>query len=178
MAKDTAKRNAKKNAARIQNFRVITLSLLAISIAFYWMYDGFPGWRGWMLFAFWFSQEWYAISLLAARGAPATDPSTGDIVDCVDLSEVEQLGFFSYAQDCLWVCWFVQLLSAVFSAWFALLYSVVPMYALWKAWSTVLSPLLSMYFARNSSQTPQNKEEDDPRERLRRRRDEARGVRK
>ena len=94
MAKDTAKRNAKKNAARIQNFRVITLSLLAISIAFYWMYDGFPGWRGWMLFAFWFSQEWYAISLLAARGAPATDPSTGDIVDCVDLSEVEQAGVF------------------------------------------------------------------------------------
>lgn len=169
MAKDTAKKNLRSNEARMKLFWQITAGINAIyliSIAFF----GDLWWGSILGWLFWVCQEYLALKLLAARGSPELS-ETGEILDCIDLSDHNQLGIYTYAQDLLWVCWVSHSLCAV-SSYFLVLYLPVPFVALKKAWEFVISPLLSR-MTQSKAPTPEP-QEDDVRSRLQRRREQLR----
>lgn len=172
MAKETAKRNARTNATRLRWFRIITVAVNAVYLLSLVLSSEASVLSIWSVcwILFWATQEYAALLALTAHGAPQSDAS-GDIVDCNDLSDPQQLGLYSYAQDLLWVCWAVQLLTVV-SGWFLFLYIPVPAMAFSKVF-----PFLKAIFPGGrsaQSQTAMPEQEDDLRTRLQRRRDQVR----
>lgn len=184
MAKENAKRNRASNLKRLQLFTTITLVLTALHILHRYFVvagDDGIGLRDFFVVSFWFSQEWMAIRLLRAHGTP-TLTSSGDIDTCPDLANPLELGVFSYAQDLLWTAWGVQFLSFL-SSWFLALYTAVPAFALHKAWTMFIGPLLSQRSAAVAqAQQPVHEEpveaEEGALSKLRRRRGEARAGKK
>lgn len=172
MAKETAKKNARTNATRLQWFRTVTTAINGVYLLNLVLWSDGPMFSIWSIFwiLFWGAQEYIALLVLTSHGAAQLDAS-GDVVDCIDLSDPQQLGIYSYAQDLMWVCWAVQLLTCI-SNWFFVLYLPVPLMALSKA-----LPLIQGMFARSRGpQHPQGMEqpEEDLRSRLQRRRDQIR----
>jgi hypothetical protein len=144
MAKSTAKKNVQTNQTRMLTFLAITVGL-NVCWLLYALYLDKSTWTTWELcrtMGFWLAQELLALRLLWSAGAPVYHE--GQLVECIDLSDTAQLGFMSYAQDLLWVCWIIQFLSQfVFrAAW--LLYLVVPGYAFYKLWQKAIGPFLEM----------------------------------
>ncbi len=183
MARETAKKNLKSNAARIAFFRQVTGALLVLQLVSAWFHShpaddssrtaSVSSVLGFLAcLTFWFGQEWLCISLLEKSGAPERD-ANGELLDCTDLSDPQQLGVMSYAQDVLWVCWAVQFLVTVVSSYCVILYLPVPILAVVKAFTSFVSPMLA---ARRSQQQEDSKGErgDDARSRLQRRREELR----
>ena len=171
MAKGTAKANVKTNAKRLLVFRLLTLGLGALHATAIYMRDSMDFWPL-MGISFWTGQQLLMISLLAKAGA-ATYDAEGNIIDCIDLADPKQLGFYGYAQDILWVCWLLQPLSLVWEL-VAYLWAVIPVFAAYKLWTGLLRPAMGM---RGNSQAPETAVEDeaamDPRSRLQRRREAA-----
>jgi hypothetical protein len=183
MAKNTAKSNIKTNAVRLRNFWIITVVCNIVHLAVLYFTSGFGIWPL-LGVAFWASQQIGAMKILSSRGAP-TYEADGSLVDCVNLADADQLGFASYAQDLLWVCWALQVLANVVSGYFSMIYVVVPVYGFAKAWSGIISPLLQqrsqmaqMAAAQQASANPADAGDDDPRSRLAKRRAEVRGNQK
>ena len=184
MAHDTAKKNNKKNLARLWKFRLITLVVNAVYCFFTIIFNQsfVPGMYDVLGLLFWFSQEWIAITLLKVRGAPTTDEASGEIIDCADLSKPEDLGYYSWAQDMLWICWVVQLLVTIVSPYFWAIYAIIPLFGLYKAWSFVIYPLLSHLLGGRKQQMPEGMppggqpmpDDMDPRSRLAMRRQDSR----
>lgn len=188
MANNNAKKYAKSNAQRLLLFRQVTLvcvglHLLCVFLNYLFYFDwetrSFVGSLFWDLSAlsFWGVQEYLALSALAAQGAPTLDEE-GNISECIDLQDPAQLGIYSYAQDLLWVCWAVQVLTRL-SSWFILFYIPVPLMALSKGWSMVVAPMLNARAAAGRRAQPEEDEDDaagnlDPRSRLKNRRAELR----
>jgi hypothetical protein len=179
MARETAKKNVKSNAARIQLFRRVTVALFAIQIVWAWLYDSLIPTSFGSAFSliggltFWVGQELVCISLLEKTGAPEYD-SSGDLTNCTDLSDPNQLGVMSYAQDVLWVCWAVQVLVTTVSSYLVVLYLPVPALGAYKGFSYFISPLLAARRAQQAGVGSEPSRSDDPRSRLQRRREELR----
>lgn len=176
MAKGTAKANLKNNAARILHFQEITIAINAIHFLMGVWATGSITPSVWdvVVLAFWLVQEWGMIYLLKLQGQAECD-SNGDLVSCRDISDTEQLGIYSYAQDCLWVCWAVQLLVALVSSYFVVLYFAIPGFAIYKLWGIVFRPLLSRFFGGggNDGEDGEGKEQGDyNKTRAQRRKDE------
>lgn len=142
MAKDTAKKNLKSNARRINVFTIITLAVNAIYAgAILYRNGGLPGISDLVAIAFWGAQQLFALNALKKLAEPTLGPS-GELLDCIDISDPQQLGIYTFAQDALWVCWVVQALCVVHSA-FIVFYLPVPATLLYKIWNSVLKPLLA-----------------------------------
>lgn len=176
MAKETAKRNVKANAARIQKFRLMTIVLAAIQFGgLYFRGDAADFWSLVDL-AFWTGQEWFMVRLLASAGSASYD-QMGNIDSCIDLSDPKQLGFYGYAQDVLWLCWALQPSVFFISPSLRYLWAVVPIFAVWKAWTGLIKPMLAMRGGGAEQQQPgaeaPAEESNDPRNRLQRRREAA-----
>nr|CCD16198.1 unnamed protein product [Trypanosoma congolense IL3000] len=140
MAKDTAKKNVRSNAVRMQVFSLITLAINALCLFLAAWREGsilcFSSIAG--LF-FWAGQEYASLALLKHFAKPVYGPK-GELLDCSDVSDPKELGIYSLAQDVLWVCWVVQLLCFLFHWGFVVLYLPVPVVGLCKLWCFV-SPL-------------------------------------
>lgn len=164
MAKDTAKKNVIANASRLKIFLIITIAVNAVwlispLISFFGdkpsetnvaVEDSASNNNEWSLFqiifylSFWAGQEYFAYIQLYKAGQPSMDASTGKISDCIDLSDPAQLGLLSYAQDLLWVCWGLQLLTQYVSSKFWLLYFLIPVFAVYKIFTGFIKPMLGM----------------------------------
>lgn len=156
MAKDTAKKNIKSNQARLRNFLIITVVINAL-----WLLQPFflaSEEDGWTIFSilsglsFWVGQEYFTYNQLFKAGQPVYDEN-GNLQECIDLSDPDQLGILSYAQDILWSCWALQLLTQFVSSKFWYLYLAIPIFAVYKIWTGFLQPMLNM--ARGAQQQGQ-----------------------
>ena len=160
MAKDNAKKNAISNASRLKLFLVITIAVNAVwlispllslfggsSSSENIIEDGNDSWSLFQLIfylSFWAGQEYFAYIQLYKAGQPSMDASTGKISDCIDLADPAQLGLMSYAQDLLWVCWGLQLLTQYVSSKFWILYFLIPVFAVYKIFTGFIKPMLGM----------------------------------
>eukprot|EP00906_Rhabdomonas_costata_P029421 RCo041523 len=150
MAKDTAKRTHKRNQTRLAVFAGVTVALNVLFLAWraWWYADTFTALHnlGWLALA---GGEGYALYLLYTHALPSLDEQ-GKVEACEDLSELH--GIPTYAQDVLWVSWFVQFTTAVVSEWFWLFYLVIPGYAGYQLWVNVAVPYIEMKKAMMASQ--------------------------
>ncbi|KAH9577713.1 SRP-independent targeting protein 2/TMEM208 [Trypanosoma melophagium] len=169
MAKDTAKKNMRKNETRMRVFTLFTLSVNVISIIFL-MYSrgGLPSLGDLLGLVFWAGQEYVALSLLKRVATPLYSP-TGDLLECADVSNPAELGVYSFAQDVLWVCWVVQLLCYLFHWAFVVFYLPVPATAMYKAWQLVGPLIMQRFYPADAGNA---KTDGMPRTRAERRRQE------
>mmetsp|Transcript_49714 Transcript_49714/g.57258 ORF Transcript_49714/g.57258 Transcript_49714/m.57258 type:complete len:184 (-) Transcript_49714:42-593(-) len=177
MAKDTAKKHWKSNEERLKFFQFTSLAILAVDVLVAVLFSNSGVTWGWtFMLAFWAGQYYITLRLLYFCGQPTFHETSGELIDCIDLKDPEQLGVYSYAQDLLWVCWVVETLS-LYSWWGLVLYAPVPMVVTYKAWSMLLSPMISRFFSSgrpSAGQDDKSAAEADPRTRLQRRREELR----
>ncbi|KPA73691.1 hypothetical protein ABB37_09620 [Leptomonas pyrrhocoris] len=145
MAKETAKKNLRSNNARMRVFAAITAAVNALYVfAILHRRGGLPSFTDLLAIVFWAGQEYAAYRTLHKLAQPTLSPE-GDLLDCIDASNPTELGYYTFVQDMLWVCWVVQLFCILHPAFFVF-YLPVPATLLYKLWTTVLRPLASMYF--------------------------------
>ncbi|KAG5488111.1 hypothetical protein LSCM1_08176 [Leishmania martiniquensis] len=145
MAKGTAKKNLKKNLVRMRVFWIITTAVNALYVlAILYRNGSLPSFRDLAAISFWAGQEYVAYSALNKLAQPTLSPD-GDLLDCIDASNPQELGYYTFVQDVLWVCWAVQLLCILHPA-FIVFYLPVPATLISKFWGSVLAPLLSTFF--------------------------------
>ncbi|KAG5512296.1 hypothetical protein JKF63_07818 [Porcisia hertigi] len=152
MAKETAKKNLKKNMARMRAFSMITAALNCVYV-FVILYrnGGLPSFRDLMAISFWAGQEYMAYTTLNKLAQP-TIGSDGALLDCIDVSNPQELGHYTFVQDVLWVCWVVQTLCILHPA-FIVFYLPVPATLIYKLWGTLLKPLVSAYLGGSAADT-------------------------
>ncbi|CBZ23022.1 conserved hypothetical protein [Leishmania mexicana MHOM/GT/2001/U1103] len=144
MAKETAKRNLRKNKVRMRVFSMITAAVnLLYVLAILYRNGSLPSFHDLMAIGFWAGQEYLAYAMLSKVAQPTISPD-GDLLDCIDASNPQELGYYSLAQDVLWVCWVVQALCMMHPA-FIVFYLPVPATLIYKVWGSVLKPLVSVY---------------------------------
>lgn len=144
MAKETAKKNLRSNIARMRVFAMITCAINALYV-FVILYrnGGLPSFKDLMAISFWAGQEYVAYSTLNNLAKPTLSPE-GDLLDCIDAGNPTELGYYTFVQDTLWICWVVQLFCIVHPAFFVF-YLPVPATLLYKLWGSALRPLFSMW---------------------------------
>lgn len=174
MAKGTAKRNWQRNTARMRAFAMITLVINAIYLLVILIRNqGLPRFGDLLAIAFWAGQEYCCYRVLYNFALP-TLGAQGELLDCSDVSDPQELGYLSFVQDTLWVCWVVQSLC-VFHRAFAVFYLPVPATLLYKGWTLVLGPFLSNRLGNggdNGTENGQGKGGHPARNRQERRREE------
>ncbi|ORC91213.1 uncharacterized protein TM35_000062180 [Trypanosoma theileri] len=171
MAKDTAKKNMRSNESRMYVFTLLTLAVNILSIIFTMYFrGGLPSFGDLVGLGFWAGQEYVALSLLKRFAKPVYS-STGDLLECPDVSNPQELGVYSFAQDVLWVCWVVQLLCYLFHWAFVVFYLPVPATAIYKVWQFV-GPLLMQRFNPGASSNGDAGADGMPMSRAERRRQE------
>ena len=168
MAKDTAKKNIKSNASRLRTFLIITVAVNILWLLQPLFFSSSSTTKSistteegdeveiivddpnaWTLFQiiyhllFWVSQEFFAYQQLYKAGQPEYD-SMGNLQSCTDLSDPAQLGLLSYAQDLLWSCWALQLLTQYVSKKFWYLYWLIPIFAVYKIFVSFIKPMLGL----------------------------------
>ncbi|KAG8344420.1 putative Protein of unknown function (DUF788) [Trypanosoma vivax] len=140
MAKDTAKKNRRKNEERMRLFTLITVAVNVITILVILYRHGFsPQFGSIVWLSFWAGQQYASLALLKYVAKPTYGP-TGELVDCADVSDPAALGPYSLAQDLLWVCWAVEPLCCIVHWGFVFLYLPLPIYCVYKL-STIASLL-------------------------------------
>lgn len=208
MAKDTAKKNIKSNTTRLRTFLIITVAVNLIwsvyAIFFYTSTSsgqdanddennsnpsenssvvGLSFFQFLFQLSFWLSQELVAYRLIYNAGQPTYD-SAGNLQSCIDLADPEQLDWLSYMQDLMWTCWALQLLTIFVSAKFWYLYWLVPIFAAYKIFVTVIKPLMAMSGVGGQQQQQQQQQDgksagdlpQDAKSRLNRKRQELRNA--
>ena len=136
MARGNAKQNHHKNREQIAMFRKISLGINSAVLAYHFAVSGnLFTLKTIFVTAFFAAQEYYTILALENHGKPALGDE-GQVVSCLNLQDVKDLGMFTYVQDILWVCWATQLVL-LFSSIGWIMYAAVPAYALYKTWDTV-----------------------------------------
>ncbi|AYU75550.1 Protein of unknown function (DUF788) [Leishmania donovani] len=173
MAKETAKRNLKKNNVRMRVFSMITaaVNLLYVLVILY-RNGSLPSFHDLMAIGFWAGQEYLAYSMLSKVAQPAISPE-GHLLDCIDASNPQELGYYTLAQDVLWVCWVVQALCIMHPA-FIVFYLPVPATLIYKVWGSVLKPLVAAYLGGSGVGTGADEDSSHgpPRNRQERRKEE------
>ncbi|TCD71352.1 hypothetical protein EIP91_011123 [Steccherinum ochraceum] len=143
MANASAKRVASQNAATIKNLRLGTLVSGVLALIFRLILR-----RGALspkTFAFWI----YVVSLvpsifltryLERIGSPRFDAATGTLISSGE--DLSHAGVLEWCFDVVYVTWACQIGSGALGTWFWWFYLVIPGYAAWKLWGSVISPLV------------------------------------
>ncbi|CCW71304.1 unnamed protein product [Phytomonas sp. Hart1] len=170
MAKETAKNNWRRNEARMKVFTFITMAvnLLYTGLIIYHR-GGLPSIYDLIAIAFWAGQEYATLQLLKGFAMPSFDVS-GELLSCPDASNPKELGYYSFVQDLLWICWTVQTLCNVHTAFFVF-YLPVPATLIYKGW-TIARPFLTNRMGMKAANGAMEGGEQPPRNRQERRREE------
>ncbi|KAH9938454.1 uncharacterized protein B0H18DRAFT_1205689 [Fomitopsis serialis] len=161
MANASAKRTAQQNAETIKNMNLGMLLTGALSLLLRILFR--KGTLSPTRISFWLLVLSYVPSIFLSRyleriGSPKRDPTTGTLISSGE--DLGRPGVIEYASMsstspvrlhvthplaqpmfcfCLGVC---QIGSGIFGEWFWFLYLIIPVYAGYKLWTLVISPLL------------------------------------
>eukprot|EP00796_Vickermania_ingenoplastis_P010747 gene10747-7475_t len=157
MAKDTAKKNWRRNEVRMKTFTIITAAVNIIYCAVVLHYrGGYIRMVDVLSVLFWAGQEYYCLRALQRFAAPTFAPD-GSLQRCPDVSDPAELGIYTFAQDMLWVCWLVQTLCNLHHA-FIVFYLPVPATIIYKGY-TLARPFLPGWLG-GAVQQQEGREED------------------
>ncbi|EKM59452.1 uncharacterized protein PHACADRAFT_249951 [Phanerochaete carnosa HHB-10118-sp] len=143
MANASAKRVASQNAATVKHLRLGMFISSALALVFRMAFS-----RGSLspkTFAFWI----YALSLvpsifltryLERIGSPRHDPTTGTLISSGE--DLAHPGILEWCFDVIYITWACQVGSGLFGTWVWWLYLIIPGYAVYKLWGSVISPIL------------------------------------
>ncbi|RPD52848.1 putative opsin, partial [Lentinus tigrinus ALCF2SS1-7] len=150
MANASAKRTAQHNAETIKNLRMGMLASLALSLLLRVLFrrDALrPTTFAFWLYAFSLVPSVFLSRYLERIGSPRRDPTTGALISAGE--DLARPGIIEWCFDVVYISWACQVGSGAFGQWVWWLYLVIPLYAVFKLWSSILSPMLG--FGRGGS---------------------------
>ncbi|KAJ8086385.1 hypothetical protein PM082_005208 [Marasmius tenuissimus] len=147
MANASAKRIASQNEATVKNLKLGMMIPTIISIVLRLLFrrDSLPPSKSSLvLYIATFLPALYLSNYLIKIGSTRRDPTTGTLISYGE--DLSQPGVTEWCFDVLYVTWACQVGSGAFGEWFWWLYMVIPLYAVFKLWTSVISP---MFFSRS-----------------------------
>ncbi|KAF9036074.1 DUF788-domain-containing protein [Hymenopellis radicata] len=143
MANASAKRIAQQNETTVRTLRLglflPTVVSLVLRLLFRWN----------SLSSIKFSLAIYIAATLPALflssylikiGTTRRDPTTGTLISYGE--DLGQPGVTEWCFDVIYITWACQIGSGAFGDWFWWLYMIIPVYAVFKLWTSAISPLL------------------------------------
>lgn len=143
MANASAKKTAAQNEAAIKTLRI---GMLAANISYFILrlilpYRTFPPtWRQLTTYIMTAIPEFVLFRHLTSTGSPKRDPTTGALL--APGEDLSQGGVTEWCFDVVYITWFCQVGSALVGEFVWWLYLSIPLYAAYKAWKTLISPML------------------------------------
>ncbi|KAF9263613.1 DUF788-domain-containing protein [Marasmius fiardii PR-910] len=149
MANASAKRIASQNEATVKNLKLgmIVPTIISMILRLLFRRDSLPPSKGSLvLYIATFLPAFFLSNYLIKVGSTRRDPTTGTLISHGE--DLNQPGVTEWCFDVLYVTWTCQVGSGAFGEWFWWLYMVIPLYALFKLWTSVISP---MFFSRTTT---------------------------
>ncbi|KAG6880083.1 hypothetical protein C0992_006895 [Termitomyces sp. T32_za158] len=150
MANAAAKRIANRNEAAVKTLKLGMLlpTLISILCRVLFRRDSLPPSKGSLaIYIATFFPAFFLSNYLIKIGTTRRDPTTGTLISYGE--DLNQAGVTEWCFDILYVTWACQIGSGAFGEWFWWLYMVIPVYAVFKLWVSVISPMVR---GRSSSQ--------------------------
>ncbi|CCM02806.1 uncharacterized protein FIBRA_04917 [Fibroporia radiculosa] len=143
MANASAKRVAQQNAETIKNMKLGMLGAGVLSLLLRLIIR--KGSLSPTRLSLWLLILSYVPSIFLSRyleriGSPRRDHTTDTLISAGE--DLGRPGIIEWAFDVIYITWACQIGSGAFGEWFWCLYLVIPIYAIYKLWSTVISPML------------------------------------
>nr|GAT53930.1 predicted protein [Mycena chlorophos] len=143
MANAAAKKIASQNEATVKVLKLGMLlpTILSLVLRLLFRRASLPPSK-WSLalYTITFLPAFFLSNYLIKIGTTRRDPTTGTLISFGE--DLSQAGVIEWCFDVLYVTWFCQVGSGAFGDWFWWLYMVIPLYALFKLWTSVLSPFV------------------------------------
>jgi len=155
MAKGAAKRIANQNETAVKTLKLgmILPTILSLICRVLFRRGSLPPSKGSLaIYIVTFCPAFFLSNYLIKIGTPRRDPTTGTLISYGE--DLNQPGVTEWCFDILYITWTCQIGSGAFGEWVWWLYMVIPVYAVYKLWVSVISP---MVLGRSSAATS-----DDP----------------
>ncbi|KAJ7068058.1 hypothetical protein C8F01DRAFT_588919 [Mycena amicta] len=161
MANASAKRIANQNEATVKVLKLGMLlpTILSLILRVFLRRTSLPPSKtSFFLYTVTFLPAFFLSNYLIKIGTTRRDPTTGTLISYGE--DLSQPGVMEWCFDVLYITWTCQIGSGAFGEWFWWLYMVIPLYAVFKLWTSVISP---MVLGRSSSttSTPEETAEKD-----------------
>ncbi|KAF9076448.1 hypothetical protein BDP27DRAFT_1313344 [Rhodocollybia butyracea] len=143
MANASAKRIASQNETTVKNLRLglILPTIVSIVLRLLFRRDSLPPSKGSLaLYLATFFPAFFLSNYLIKIGTTRRDPTTGMLISYGE--DLNQPGLTEWAFDILYITWACQIGSGAFGEWVWWLYTVIPLYAVYKLWTSVISPFV------------------------------------
>ncbi|KII95875.1 hypothetical protein PLICRDRAFT_150839 [Plicaturopsis crispa FD-325 SS-3] len=142
MANASAKRIANQNDTAIKTLKLGMIVPTVLSILFRLLFHrkSLPPSKGALaIYVLTFLPAAFLSRYLEKIGTTRRDPTTGTLVSSGE--DLNQPGVTEWCFDVLYVTWACQIGSGLFGEWVWWLYLAIPIYAGFKLWTSVISPL-------------------------------------
>ncbi|KAJ7638575.1 hypothetical protein FB45DRAFT_903260 [Roridomyces roridus] len=142
MANASQKRIASQNDTTVKTLRMgmILPTIISLLLRLLFRRASLPPSKGSLfLYTATFFPSFFLSNYLIKIGTTKRDPNGTLISSGEDLS---QAGVTEWCFDILYVTWVCQIGSGAFGEWFWWLYLVIPLYAVYKLWTSVISPFV------------------------------------
>ncbi|KAH9482599.1 Transmembrane protein 208-like protein [Psilocybe cubensis] len=143
MANASGKRIANQNESTVKTLRLgmILPTLLSLVLRFLFRKSSLPPSKGSLaIYIVTFFPAFFLSNYLIKQGSPRRDPTTGTLISSGE--DLSQPGVTEWCFDILYITWACQIGSGAFGEWFWWLYMIIPLYAVFKLWTSVISPLV------------------------------------
>ncbi|KAF6762561.1 hypothetical protein DFP72DRAFT_560508 [Ephemerocybe angulata] len=143
MANASAKRIANQNETTVKQLRLGMFApmLLSLVLRFLFRRASFPPSKGIIaLYVLTYFPAFFLSNYLIKIGTTRRDPNTGALISYGE--DLHQTGVTEWCFDILYITWACQVGSGAFGDWFWWLYLVIPLYAVFKLWTSVISPMV------------------------------------
>ncbi|KAJ7904281.1 hypothetical protein B0H14DRAFT_2662150 [Mycena olivaceomarginata] len=145
MAKAAAKRIAGQNESTVKTLKLgmILPTVISLVLRLLFRRGSVPPSKGALfLYTVTFFPAFFLSNYLIRIGTTRRDPTTGTLISYGE--DLSQPGVTEWCFDILYVTWACQIGSGAFGEWFWWLYLVIPIYAVYKLWTSVVSPMLGL----------------------------------
>ncbi|KAJ7047600.1 hypothetical protein C8F04DRAFT_14468 [Mycena alexandri] len=145
MANASAKRIANQNESTVKTLRLgmIVPTIISLVLRLLLRRGSLPPSKGAVfLYIVTFLPAFFLSNYLIKIGTTRRDPTTGTLISYGE--DLNQAGVTEWCFDILYVTWACQIGSGAFGEWFWWCYMVIPLYAVYKLWTSVVSPMLGL----------------------------------
>ncbi|KAJ6629233.1 hypothetical protein B0H10DRAFT_1988657 [Mycena sp. CBHHK59/15] len=143
MANASAKRIANQNEATVKTLKLgmIVPTIISLVLRLLLRRSSLPPSKGSLfIYIITFFPAFFLSNYLIKIGTTRRDPTTGTLISYGE--DLHQPGVTEWCFDILYVTWACQIGSGAFGEWFWWLYMVIPVYAVYKLWISVISPMV------------------------------------
>ncbi|PFH52670.1 hypothetical protein AMATHDRAFT_173262 [Amanita thiersii Skay4041] len=143
MANAAAKRIANQNETAIKTLKLglFIPTFVSLLLRFLLRRNSLPPSKGSLaIYILTFFPVLFLSSYLIKMGTTRRDSVTGTLISYGE--DLNQPGVTEWCFDILYITWACQIGSGAFGEWFWWFYMVIPLYAIFKLWTSMISPMI------------------------------------